>query len=326
MAPAPTRPTAEIAALRRLAAVYRRLLLLAVPAALAGCQDAGDSLGPAAADAVQPVELAALSTPRLAFTSARSGGGDIYLTDASGAPATRLTTSSAYERAPAWSWDNKRIALVRPRKDNSDVLHDDIYIINADGTGGHWARPYASTWLVTSPSWSPDGKRMVVVVGIGGNGYLGYLDVATGSVALIGGGILGSDPSFDPTGKKIVYVTYASSLDQINADGTGHKVLLTGSGLGHPTFSPDGKRIAFNRQVNYDQELYVKNVADGTVKRLTTSTGADMWPTWSPDGGKIAFSSFRSGKWQIWIMPSTGGSATRITHTSTTEQMAAFSH
>ncbi len=33
MAPAPTRPTAEIAALRRLAAVYRRRLLLAVPAA-----------------------------------------------------------------------------------------------------------------------------------------------------------------------------------------------------------------------------------------------------------------------------------------------------
>ncbi len=326
MAPAPTRPTAEIAALRRLAAVYRRLLLLAVPAALAGCQDPGDSLGPGADEAVQPVELAALSTPRLAFTSARSGGGDIYLTDASGAPATRLTTSSAYERAPAWSWDNKRIALVRPRKDNSDVLHDDIYIINADGTGGHWARPYASSWLIISPSWSPDGKRIAVVVGIDGNGYLGYIDVATGSVAPLGGGIRGSDPSYDPTGKKIVYVTLASSLDQINADGTGHKVLATGSGLGHPTFSPDGKRIAFNRQVNYDQEIYVKNVADGSVKRLTTSTGADMWPTWSPDGGKIAFSSFRSGKWQIWIMPSTGGSATRITHTSTTEQMAAFSH
>jgi len=89
MAPAPTRPTAEIAALRRLAAVYRRLLLLAVPTALAGCQDAGDSLGPAADPAGPPVELTALSTPRIAFTSARSGGGDIYLTDPTGTqPAT----------------------------------------------------------------------------------------------------------------------------------------------------------------------------------------------------------------------------------------------
>jgi hypothetical protein len=125
--------------------VYRRLLLLAVPAALAGCQDAADSLGPAADTPMQPVELAAgagvgaLSTPRIAFTSMRSGGGDIYWTNPSGAPLTRLTKSSDYERAPAWSWDNKRIALVRPRKDASDAVHDDIYIINADGTGGHWA-------------------------------------------------------------------------------------------------------------------------------------------------------------------------------------------
>jgi WD40 repeat protein len=150
MAPALTRPTAEIAALRRLAAVYRRLLLLAVPAALAGCQDAGDSLGPAADPAVPPVELAALSTPRIAFTSARSGGGDIYLTDPTGTqPATRLTTSSAYERAPAWSWDNKRMALVRPRKDNSDVLHDDIYVINATAPGGTGPVP------MPRPGWSP---------------------------------------------------------------------------------------------------------------------------------------------------------------------------
>jgi len=70
----------------------------------------------------------------------------------------------------------------------------------------------------------------------------------------------------------------------------------------------------------------VKNLVDGTVKRLTTSTGADMWPSWSPDGAKIAFASFRSGKWQIWTMSSTGGSPTRITHTANTEQMPVFSH
>jgi Tol biopolymer transport system component len=334
----------QVAALRRLARVYRRMLLLAVPAALAGCQGAGDSVAPdapAAADDISvrsaeiaPGEvapasgsLAALTTPRIAFTSFRSGNGDIYRMDPSGNQVSRVTTSSAYERASAWSWDNKRIALVRLRKDNSDILRDDIFIMNADGTQGHWARPYASSWTVTSPSWSPDGTRILVTVGVQGNGYLGVIDVATGSIGFIGGGIAGGDPSYDPTGKKIVYVAgFVSTLEQINADGTGHKVLLTGAGLGHPTFSPDGKRIAFNRQVNYDQEIYVKNLVDGTVKRLTSSTDADTWPTWSPDGGKIAFSSFRSGKWQIWIMSSTGGSPTRITHTSYSEQMPAFSH
>jgi hypothetical protein len=34
----------------------------------------------------------------------------------------------------AWSWDNKRIAFSRFRPDASNVLHSDIYLLNADGT------------------------------------------------------------------------------------------------------------------------------------------------------------------------------------------------
>ena len=41
----------EIIALRRLASVYRRILVLAVPAALAGCQESGDVLAPDSAGA-----------------------------------------------------------------------------------------------------------------------------------------------------------------------------------------------------------------------------------------------------------------------------------
>jgi TolB protein len=312
--------------------------LLALALAVTAC-DGGDS--PLAPDAAEPLAaepgaerapaapefLTAGTGPRILFSSPRTGGTDIYRMAPDGTNVVRVTSFTGAETLPAWSWDNKRIALVRLRKDNSDIMRDDIYIMNADGTQGHWARPYASSWTVTSPSWSPDGTRIVVTVGVQGNGYLGVIDLATGGIGFIGGGIAGGDPSYDPTGKKIVYVAgFVSTLEQINADGTGHKVLLTGAGLGHPTFSPDGKRIAFNRQVNYDQEIYVKNLVDGTVKRLTSSTDADTWPTWSPDGGKIAFSSFRSGKWQIWIMSSTGGSPTRITHTSYSEQMPAFSH
>jgi hypothetical protein len=41
----------EVIALRRLARMYRRILVLAVPAALAGCQDSGDVLAPESAGA-----------------------------------------------------------------------------------------------------------------------------------------------------------------------------------------------------------------------------------------------------------------------------------
>jgi Tol biopolymer transport system component len=61
-----------------------------------------------------------------------------------------------------------------------------------------------------------------------------------------------------------------------------------------PTWSPDGKRIAFVDRGDVDGDLYVMN-ADGTgVKQLTHSSyssgdyGARN-PSWSPDGRRIAF-------------------------------------
>jgi hypothetical protein len=60
----------QVATLRRLARVYRRILVLAVPAALAGCQGASDTLAPDAAAAgaseVVPSAPTANSTTRRA--------------------------------------------------------------------------------------------------------------------------------------------------------------------------------------------------------------------------------------------------------------------
>ena len=64
-----------------------------------------------------------------------------------------------------------------------------------------------------------------------------------------------------------------------------------------PSWSPDGKRIAFQSTRDSHYEIYVINV-DGTgLQRLTTSTGyANDEPTWSPDGRRIASVSGRPGK------------------------------
>lgn len=70
----------------------------------------------------------------------------------------------------------------------------------------------------------------------------------------------------------------------------------------------------------------MKNLVDGTLKRLTTNGAHDMAPTWSADGSKIAFASTRSGHSQIYVMPSTGGTQVRITNTSTEEMQPAWSH
>jgi DNA-binding winged helix-turn-helix (wHTH) protein len=58
-----------------------------------------------------------------------------------------------------------------------------------------------------------------------------------------------------------------------------------------PSFAPDGERVAFawngEKQDNFD--IYVKQIGEGTLLRLTSDPRPDLSPAWSPDGRTIAF-------------------------------------
>jgi Tol biopolymer transport system component len=95
---------------------------------------------------------------------------------------------------------------------------------------------------------------------------------------------------------------------------------------GEPTFSPDGRTIAYvsDREGNFD--IYLQQIGGGPAINLTKNSAADIQPAFSPDGREIAFVSNRSGTAEIfhaapglpvvggdvWIMPAFGGAARRI--------------
>ncbi|MGH9482751.1 MAG: peptidase MA family metallohydrolase, partial [Terriglobales bacterium] len=56
-----------------------------------------------------------------------------------------------------------------------------------------------------------------------------------------------------------------------------------------PTWSPDGKQIAFSANVGGLTNLYLLNTGSGAVRRLTDDAYAALQPAWSPDGRAIAF-------------------------------------
>ena len=72
-----------------------------------------------------------------------------------------------------------------------------------------------------------------------------------------------------------------------------------------PSWSPDGTRIAFNR----DHHICIMD-SDG--RNLTELTGGED-PAWSPDGTKIAFTSFKELKRQVWVMDADGGNQVTLT-------------
>ena len=120
--------------------------VLALALTVAACGDTDSPLSPEAAQppAAEAVEAvgtpgALLSTPGILFSSSRTSGGDIYRMNPDGTGVVRVTSFAGPESSPAWSWDHKRIAMVRQRLDASNVAHADIYLMNADGTGKRWA-------------------------------------------------------------------------------------------------------------------------------------------------------------------------------------------
>jgi TolB protein len=88
-------------------------------------------------------------------------------------------------------------------------------------------------------------------------------------------------------------------------------VTPTGIEAEWPTWSPDGKRLAFVAEEDSRSELYVIGDDGRGLRRLTHNHVADDTPAWSPNGRAILFSSRRGagGSHQLILISPTGARA-----------------
>ena len=102
-------------------------------------------------------------------------------------------------------------------------------------------------------------------------------------------------------------------------NGTDRRQLTTDGNSGDPSWSPDGRWIAFDSDRDAPSRIYVMDGAGRSVHDVNPDENCRAYPSWSPSGREIVFSHYPdpdcSGAPDIWIESANGTHARPLTHT-----------
>jgi len=129
--------------------------------------------------------------------------------------------------------------------------------------------------------------------------------------------------NWSPDGEKIAFTAIRVKKDwsDYNAEKWGlfvyevnaKKMAKIDNGVIYASFSPDGKKIAYDQNMAGHSEIFVYHSTDHSQRNITNYPSKDFAPAWSPNGKRIAFNSDRDGTVGIYVMREDGTGITRIT-------------
>ncbi|MCW4456189.1 Tol-Pal system beta propeller repeat protein TolB [Flavobacterium sp. MXW15] len=121
---------------------------------------------------------------------------------------------------------------------------------------------------------------------------------------------------------RIAYVTASGrggamryALMVADSDGFNPQVIVrSAEPLLSPTWSPDGRKLAYVSFERGNSSIYIQDIATGARELVSSFRGINGAPAFSPDGGRLALSLSRSGNPEIYVMDLGSKQLTQLTN------------
>ncbi|MBI5034615.1 MAG: S9 family peptidase [Chloroflexi bacterium] len=231
----------------------------------------------------------------------------------------RITATLDDCTEPQYSPDGQHLVYVREHA---------LWIANADGSNARELTNHPGG--NTHPRWSPDGSRIAFLSRRRGWSHIWTIAASElQSKQITRGEFDVCNPTWSQDGKCLAYDSWRTDDIQtravylITSNGGEELVSVKGSWSGAPSFSPDGRTLAFLSDQTGWFHIYLYDTQLRITHQLTRGEfedgGSHFYdidprggPLFSPDGKQIAFVRHREGKIDVWVVDVATGDAKRI--------------
>jgi len=234
---------------------------------------------------------------KIVFTSDRDGNPEIYLMDADGGNALRLTNNKAYDDQPSLAPKGDLVVFVSNRDGNND-----LYLMDTEGK--NIKRLTRTDYSEMDPRFTPDGEAVTFTTMAKGDKDVAMINLATGEVeTLVGDEGDQFMATLAPDGSgALVYVEGTDDrVLKVKEAGVTRTLVAAGGIITMPAFTPDGGTIIFASNRGGDYDILAVPRAGGDGKEVITWKSLEGNAVCLPDGKALVVASDYDGDLEIYL-------------------------